>query len=90
MVAAAALIGKDWGMLGWVAPTDYDWYRFLRERPEIREVNFWTPGGTNFRAVPAGSPFFFKLIGAMFLVTNDPFRSTFYSRAKCEEILQAK
>jgi hypothetical protein len=46
-------------MLGWVAPTDYDWYRFLRERPEIREVNFWTPGGTNFRALPAGS--FFKL-----------------------------
>ena len=41
-------------------------------------------------ASPADSPFFFKLIGAMFLVTNDPFRSTFYSRAKCEEILQAK
>lgn len=61
MVAEPALIGKDWGMLGWVAPTDYDWYRFLRERPEISEVNFWTPGGTNFRAVPAGSPFFFKL-----------------------------
>ena len=48
-------------MRGWVAPTDYDWYRFLRERPEITEVNFWTPGGTNFRAIPEGSPFFFKL-----------------------------
>ena len=48
-------------MLGWVAPTDYDWYRFLQGRPEITEVNFWTPGGTNFRAVPPGSPFFFKL-----------------------------
>jgi putative restriction endonuclease len=54
-------IGDHACVLGWVAPTDYDWYRFLQGRPEITEVNFWTPGGTNFGAVPAGSPFFFKL-----------------------------
>jgi putative restriction endonuclease len=41
-------------VVGWIAPTDYEWYRFLQARPEITEVNFWTPGGTSFRAVPAG------------------------------------
>lgn len=61
MVAAEEVIREDIRMLGWLAPTDYDWYRFLSARPEIREVNFWTPGGTNFHAVPVGSPFFFKL-----------------------------
>lgn len=48
---------------GWIAPTDFEWYRFLQARPEITEVNFWTPGGTNFRAIPEGAPFFFKLKG---------------------------
>ena len=48
-------------MHGFVAPTDHGWYQFLRARPEITEVNFWRPGGTPFRALPAGGPFFFKL-----------------------------
>lgn len=48
-------------MRGFVAPTDQDWYRFLHGRPEITEVNFWRPGGTNFKAIPPGAPFFFKL-----------------------------
>jgi putative restriction endonuclease len=46
---------------GFVAPTDHGWYQFLRARPEITEVNFWRPGGTSFRALAPGAPFFFKL-----------------------------
>lgn len=61
VVAGSMLIVEDVRVLGWFAPTDYDWRRFLTGRPEIKEVNFWTPGGTSFRAVPAGCPFFFKL-----------------------------
>jgi putative restriction endonuclease len=48
-------------MRGFVAPSDHGWYQFLRARPEITEVNFWRPGGVAFKAVPPGSPFFFKL-----------------------------
>ena len=48
-------------MLGFVAPTDHGWYQFLRARPEITEVNFWRPGGIEFKALPPGAPFFFKL-----------------------------
>jgi putative restriction endonuclease len=49
-------------MKGYVANTDYEWYRYLLGRPDIDEVNFWQPSGrSKFHAVPAGSPFFFKL-----------------------------
>jgi len=49
-------------MKGYVANTDYEWYRYLLARPDIDEVNFWQPSGrSNFQAVPPGSPFFFKL-----------------------------
>ena len=48
-------------MHGFVAPTDHGWYQFLRARPDITEVNFWRPGGTRFRAIAPGAPFFFKL-----------------------------
>ena len=50
-------------MRGYVGVTDYEWYRFLAERPEISEaeVNFWRPGGgREFRALTVGEPFFFK------------------------------
>ena len=46
---------------GFIAPTDHGWYQFLRARPDITEVNFWRPGGTTFRALAPGAPFFFKL-----------------------------
>jgi putative restriction endonuclease len=47
---------------GYVANTDYEWYRYLSAQGELPEVNFWQPsGGRTFRAVEAGSPFFFKL-----------------------------
>ncbi len=48
-------------MRGYVAPTDYDWYRFLQARPELREVNFWRPSGSPFKALTPGELFFFKL-----------------------------
>lgn len=48
-------------MLGWIAPTDFDWYTFLAARPGLEEVNFWTPSTHfAFRGEP-GAPFFFKL-----------------------------
>lgn len=49
-------------MRAYVANTDYDWYRFLAGQPALDEVNFWKPsGGTGFRYLAPGEPFFFKL-----------------------------
>lgn len=49
-------------MRGYVGNTDFDWYEFLRSRPDLGEVNFWQPSGSHaFHAVPAGAPFFFRL-----------------------------
>ena len=47
-------------MRGYVATTDYDWFRFLRVRQPLDEVNFWQPSAHGFNAQP-GTPFFFKL-----------------------------
>ena len=51
--------------LGFVANTDFDWYRYLFarlvEKGRLDEVNFWQPGGGHdFHAVEPGSPFFFS------------------------------
>ena len=46
---------------GFVANTDFDWYQFLRARPELREVNFWRPSQSRFGALQSGELFFFKL-----------------------------
>lgn len=49
-------------MRAYVAVTDGDWFRFLRELPGIDEVNFWQPGGERgFSALDVGQPFLFKL-----------------------------
>jgi len=46
----------------YLAVTDNDWFRFLRRRPEIDEVNFWQPGGgREFKTLRTGEPFLFKL-----------------------------
>ncbi|HEU0140134.1 MAG TPA: HNH endonuclease [Bryobacteraceae bacterium] len=51
-------------MEGWIAPTDYDWYSFLRDTSPYEEVNFWTPSDYfGFRGTP-GAPFLFKLKAA--------------------------
>jgi putative restriction endonuclease len=46
-----------------VANTDVRWYRFLADRNQTSEVNFWRPSGahTAFRAIQPGEPFFFRL-----------------------------
>ena len=44
-----------------VAITDYDWFRTLRDLPNLSEVNFWSPGTQNFRALQPGELFLFKL-----------------------------
>ena len=44
-----------------VAITDYDWFTTLRGTPDLSEVNFWSPGGVNFRALKPGELFLFKL-----------------------------
>ncbi len=49
-------------MRAYVAVTDRDWYRFLRDRPDLDEVNFWQPGGNRlFTTLKPGEPFLFKL-----------------------------
>jgi putative restriction endonuclease len=58
-------------MLGYVANTDFDWYSFLRAQPFLDEVNFWQPsGGHQFRAVPPGAPFFFKLKNPHYVIAG--------------------
>jgi HNH endonuclease len=45
-----------------LAVTDNDWFRFLRSRSPLDEVNFWRPGGSaSFRALAPGEPLLFKL-----------------------------
>jgi putative restriction endonuclease len=44
-----------------VAVTDGDWFRLLREQPNLNEVNFWAPSAANFRALQPGEMFRFKL-----------------------------
>lgn len=44
-----------------VAVTDGDWFKTLRQRSDLTEVNFWFPSPTNFRALQPGELFLFKL-----------------------------
>lgn len=48
-------------MVGTIAITDEGWYRFLAERPEVTELNFWTPSARRSFRAPPFSPFLFKL-----------------------------
>lgn len=46
----------------WVANTDYSWFKFLSNQPEVDEVNFWQPSGKDsFKAISQGELFLFKL-----------------------------
>src|ERR1700749_219108 len=66
------------GVRAYVGGTDNNWYRFLADRPEVTEVNFWQPRGfRGFIALAPGEPFFFKthyshnkLVGDGFLATR--------------------
>ena len=48
-------------MIGTIAITDEGWYRFLAERPDVTELNFWTPSARRAFRAPQFSPFLFKL-----------------------------
>jgi len=46
----------------YVYPTDQRWFRFLRDRSPLDEVNFWQPGGTHeFKRLNPGDVFLFRL-----------------------------
>jgi putative restriction endonuclease len=45
-----------------VGVTDFEWYKFLSDRDDLSEVNFWQPGGRiRFKALNRGELFLFKL-----------------------------
>jgi putative restriction endonuclease len=48
-------------MTGTIAITDDGWYRFLADRPDLTELNFWTPSARRSFLAPPFSPFLFKL-----------------------------
>jgi putative restriction endonuclease len=48
-------------MEGTIAITDGAWYRFLAERPDLTELNFWTPSARRTFRAGQFSPFLFKL-----------------------------
>ena len=48
-------------MKAFVAVTDNDWFEFLSRRPELDEVNFWTPSGKALARFDEGQPLLFKL-----------------------------
>jgi putative restriction endonuclease len=43
------------------AVTDRDWFDYLRDRPHLQEVNFWSPSGAPFKSLHEGELFLFKL-----------------------------
>ncbi|MDE2845923.1 MAG: HNH endonuclease [Gemmatimonadota bacterium] len=43
-----------------VAVTDGDWFKTLRQKPHLDEVNFWAPSPKNFKALRPGELFLFK------------------------------
>jgi putative restriction endonuclease len=44
-----------------VAVTDDDWFNLLRRKPDLKEVNFWAPSDSTFKALKPGELFLFKL-----------------------------
>lgn len=48
-------------MRGTVANTDRGWYEFLRGRPDLSEVNFWSPSPRRTFRGDRMTPFFFRL-----------------------------
>jgi len=48
-------------MVGTIAITDEGWYQFLAQRPDVTELNFWTPSARRAFRAPQFSPFLFKL-----------------------------
>jgi putative restriction endonuclease len=65
-------------MIGYVGITDFDWFTFLSNQPDVDEVNFWRPGGQlGFAALSPGAPFLFKLHAPRNFVAGGGFFVTF-------------
>ncbi|UFS69481.1 HNH endonuclease [Geomonas sp. RF6] len=47
-----------------LSPTDTNWFQFLRKRPEISVVNFWTPTDWNIATLHKGDYWYFVLKGS--------------------------
>jgi putative restriction endonuclease len=45
----------------YIANTDNEWFDYLSTREDLTEVNFWQPGGKEFRALEPGELFAFRL-----------------------------
>ncbi|MCL6595772.1 MAG: HNH endonuclease [Firmicutes bacterium] len=58
-------IGEGWPPGGggrlFVAVTDDEWYEYLRSRPQLREVNFWSPSPRPLANLDPGDVVLFKL-----------------------------
>jgi len=48
-------------VIGWIAPTDPDWYGFLQKQGPLDEVNFWRPSAKRRFLGEEFAPFLFKL-----------------------------
>lgn len=58
----------------YVGVTDNKWFRFLRSRPDLDEVNFWQPGGNReFRRLVVGEPFLFRLHAPEYAIAGGGF-----------------
>jgi putative restriction endonuclease len=56
----------------YVGVTDGDWFRFLAQRPDIREVNFWQPVDTRrFGTLTPGELFLLKLKSPDHFIAGD-------------------
>ncbi|MDE0241330.1 MAG: HNH endonuclease [bacterium] len=53
-----------------VAVTDSRWFAFLRRRPDLGEVNFWSRSATDFKALQPGELFLFKLKAPVNLIVG--------------------
>jgi putative restriction endonuclease len=57
-----------------VGVTDNDWFAFLAGLPDVDEVNFWQPSGSQlFKALNPGEPFLFKLHSPLNYITGGGF-----------------
>lgn len=44
-----------------IAPTDIDWFNFLKSNVVHEEINFWTPTPWNVKRLKRGDKFYFML-----------------------------
>jgi putative restriction endonuclease len=64
-------------MKAFIAVTDNDWFDFLSRRPDLDEVNFWTPSGKPLANLGLGQPVLFKLHAPHNYIAGGGFFATF-------------